>query len=93
MVAGLMREGGIEITASALPSRSKTGQDGFGAFGYYIDVRQCKGADYLAEEGSFLVIRFDERQVNFGGPDFYRKSGESGAGAEIDDAGRRCCLS
>ncbi len=67
----------------------KTSQDGSRTLGYYIDLRQCKGADYLAEESGFLVIGFDERQVDLGRPDFYRKSGESSAGAEIDDAGRR----
>jgi len=34
--------------------------EGFGAGGNYIDVRQCKGADYFAEECSFLMIGFDQ---------------------------------
>ena len=43
---------------------------GFGAVGDYIDVRQCKGAGGFAEEGGFLVIRFDERQADGRSPDF-----------------------
>jgi len=50
-----MRRGGLGVTSG------EAGQDGFGALRYYIDVRQCKGADYLAEESGFLVVRFDER--------------------------------
>ena len=54
----------------------------------YIDVRQCKGAGHFAEEGGFLVIRFDECKVDVGSPDFEGESGESGSGAEVEDAGR-----
>lgn len=32
----------------------------FGAAGKYIDVRQCKGTDYLAQESGLLVIGLDE---------------------------------
>ncbi len=35
------------------------GDQGFGAGGDYIDVGQCKGADYFAEEGGLFVVRFD----------------------------------
>src|SRR5208282_3326066 len=40
-----------------------TGEQGFGSVGDYIDVGQCKCAGYFAEESGFLVIRFDEREV------------------------------
>ena len=61
--------------------------DGFGASVLYIDVRQCKSAGDFAEEGGFLVIGFDESEGEVGGPEFYRNAGESGAGAEVGEAG------
>jgi len=63
------------------------GQD-FGSVGDYIDVGQCKRAGHLAEEGGFLVIRFDQREIDVRGPEFEGKGGESGAGADVEDAGR-----
>ncbi len=65
-----------------------TGEQGFGSVGDYIDVGQCKCAGYFAEESGFLVIRFDEREVDVRGPDFQGKSRESGAGTYVEDAGR-----
>jgi len=88
----LMRGDGGFVPFVGVMRVVKAGQDSLSALGYYIDVHQCKRADYLAKEGGFLVIRFDERQMNFGGPDLYRKTGESGAGAEVDDAGSLCWL-
>jgi hypothetical protein len=57
--------------------------EGFSAPGHYIDMRQCKCADNFAEEGGFLMIRFDEGQVNFGPPDFEGQTGEASSGAEV----------
>ena len=63
------------------------GQD-FGSVGDYIDVGKCKCAGHFAEEGGFLVIGFDQRQVDVLGPEFQGKGGESGAGADVEDVGR-----
>jgi hypothetical protein len=62
------------------------GGEDFGSVGDYIDVGQCKCAGHFAEEGGLLVIRFDQRQVDVRGPDLQRKGGESGAGADVEDA-------
>ena len=37
--------------------------------GNYIDIRQCKRAGHFFQEGGFLVIRFDEGEVNLRRPD------------------------
>ena len=63
------------------------GQD-FGSVGNYIDVGQCKCAGHFAEEGGFLVIRFDQRESDVRGPEFQGKGGESCAGADVEDVGR-----
>ena len=63
------------------------GEQGFGSVGDYIDVGQCKCAGYFAEESGFLVIRFDQREVDLWSPDFQGKCGESGAGTYVEDAG------
>jgi len=65
-----------------------TGGQDFGSVGDYIDVGQCKCSGHFAEEGCFLVIGFDQRQVDVRGPEFQGKSGESGAGADVEDVGR-----
>jgi hypothetical protein len=62
------------------------GGEGFGAVGDYIDVGQCKCAGHFPEEGGLLVIRFDQREMDGRGPDFQGKGGESGAGADVEDA-------
>ena len=64
---------------------------GFGAAGEHIDVRQCKGAGELAEEGYLLVVRFDQGEMELGGPEFDGDSGEAGAGSDVDQGstGRR----
>ena len=49
---------------------------GLGAGVLYIDVRQCKGAGQFAEEGCFLLIRFDQGEGDVGGPDFYGTPGK-----------------
>lgn len=56
---------------------------GFGAGVLYIDVRQCKSAGDLAQEGGFLVIGFDERQADGRRPEFQGDAGESGAGSDV----------
>jgi len=57
--------------------------ESLGADGFYIDVRQCKGAGDFAEKGGFLVVGLDEGESDVRGPEFYRDAGESGAGAEV----------
>ena len=47
-----------------------TGGQDFGSVGDYIDVGQCKRAGHFAEEGGFLVIGFDQRQMDVRGPEF-----------------------
>ena len=47
-----------------------TGGQDFGSVGDYIDVGQCKSSGHFAEEGGFLVIGFDQRQVDVRGPEF-----------------------
>jgi hypothetical protein len=49
----------------------------------YIDVRQCKGADYLAKEGGLLMVGFDEGHRNIGGPEFHWNAGKAGARAKV----------
>jgi hypothetical protein len=61
--------------------------ESFGAGILYIDARQCKGAGYFAEEGSFLVVGFDQGEGDVGGPEFYGDAGEAGAGAQVGYAG------
>src|SRR5579864_592548 len=64
------------------------GGEKFGAGGLYIDVRQCKGAGDFAEEGGLLVIRFNQREGDAGGPELDGEAGESGAGADVGEAWR-----
>jgi len=63
------------------------GGEDFGSVGNYIDVGQCKRAGHFAEEDGFLVIGFDQRQVDARGPQFQGDGGESGTGADVEDAG------
>ena len=65
-----------------------TGGQDFGPVGEYSDVGQCKCAGHFAEEGGFLVIGFDQRQVDVLGPEFQGERGESGARADVEDVGR-----
>ena len=59
---------------------------GFRADILYIDVRQCKGADDLVEEGGFLVIGFDQGEGDLRGPKLDGDAGKSGAGAEVGES-------
>ena len=88
-----MGEDGFEVLYGSEGYDVGTGEAGaggedFGSIGYYIDVGQCKRAGHFAEEGGLLVIRFDQRQVDVRGPDFQGKGGESGAGADVENARR-----
>ena len=58
------------------------------AAGEYIDVCQCKPAGDFAQKGRLLLVRFDECQVDMGGPHFNGKSGETGAGSDVDHGAR-----
>src|SRR5260370_10499137 len=69
--------------------KAGAGGQSFGLVGDYIDVGQCKCAGYFAEEGGLLVIRFDQREVDVRSPELQGKSGESGAGADVENAGMR----
>jgi hypothetical protein len=88
-----LREDGVEVFYGSEGYYFGTGEIGasgqdFGSVGDYIDVCQCKCAGCFAEEGGFLVIGFDQCQVDQRGPEFEGKGGESGAGADVEDAGR-----
>ena len=61
----------------------------FGAGILYIDVRQCKSTRDLAEERCFLLVGFDESEVDVRGPQLYRDPGKASAGAEVGYARRR----
>ena len=58
---------------------------GFGTGVLYIDVRQCKCAGEFFEEGGFLLVRFDEREVDSWIPELEGDAGESGARAYVGD--------
>ena len=88
-----MGEDGFEVLYGSEGYDVGTGEAGaggenFGSIGYYIDVGQCKCAGHFAEEGGLLVVRFDQRQVDVRGLDFQGKGGESGAGADVENAWR-----
>lgn len=55
----------------------------FPAAGEDFDLLQLKPARHLAEEGRFLVLRFDQGEADGGLPDLQRQAGEAGAGAEV----------
>src|SRR5579864_2712681 len=57
-----------------------------GATGEYIDIHQSISSDDFFEEGGFLVLRFDERELERRGPDLEGQGGESSAGAEVNSA-------
>ncbi len=71
------------------------GED-FGPVGEHVDVRRRRGVDICHENGArdfaekrrLFVIRFDQGQVDVRRPDFQREGGESGAGANVDNAER-----
>src|SRR6266849_2914963 len=63
-----------------------------GAAGEYIDVRQCKNADDLAQEGGLLLVGFDKCEPEVRRPDLYRQARKAGAGADVDDAWCRAAL-
>ncbi len=48
-----------------------------GAAAKYIDVRQCKGADDLAQKRRFLVVRFDQGEMEVRRPDLDGQAGEA----------------
>jgi len=62
-----------------------TSDEGFRPVGDYIDVRQCKCPGYFAEKDGFLLIGFDQGEMDVGGPDFDGEGGESGATAYVED--------
>lgn len=51
----------------------------------YIDIRQCKGAGEFAEERCFLVVRFDQRDVDVRHPQFDGDTGEARTGAYVGE--------
>ena len=61
---------------------------GFGASVLYIDVRQCKGASDLAEEGGLLVVGLDQGEGDVRRPEFNRKTGKSRARPQIGDCSK-----
>jgi hypothetical protein len=73
----------IEALDCAESDNVKRVGDGFGTRVLYIDVRQCKGARDFAKECDFLVVGFDQGERDLRRPEFYRETGESGAGTYI----------
>ena len=71
----------------------RSASQSFGAGVLYIDVRQCKGASDFAKEGCLLVIGFDQSRRDMRSPEFNRKAGKSGAGAEVGDGASGRCRS
>ena len=57
----------------------------FGSVRDYIDVRQCKRTGDFAKKCGFLVIRFNQRQLNLRSPYLQGQGGESGARADVED--------
>ena len=58
----------------------------FGSRGYYIDIRQCKGAGDFAKEGGLFVVGFDQRHGDLRRPEFDGDAGKSGARADVGEA-------
>ena len=58
----------------------------FGAASEYIDVRQCKCTDHLAQEGDLLLFGLNQGYRSSGRPDLDGQAGEAGARADIDEA-------
>jgi hypothetical protein len=58
-----------------------------GAAVEYIDVRQCKRAGYLAEEDGFLVVGFNQGEIDAGVPEPQGDAREAGAGTDIGEGG------
>ena len=46
---------------------------------------ELKGSSDLAEEGCFLAVALDERELKAGSPVLHRQAGKAGATAEIED--------
>ena len=51
---------GVEVFDGAEGNNIGSSREVLGAAGEYIDVRQCKDADDLAQEGGLLLVGFDE---------------------------------
>ena len=78
-------EGGVEVLYGAEGCYVGWGAGVvLGASVEYIDVRQCKGTCDFAKEGCFLLVGFDQGEVDVGGPDFYGEAGKASAGADVD---------
>src|SRR5437660_1520127 len=58
----------------------------FSACANYIDIRQCKCASNFLQEGGFLVIGFNQGEVNLRRPDLNGNARKSSAGAYVDNA-------
>ena len=63
----------------------RSGQELLGSTAKYIDVGQCKSADHFAQEGSFFVVGFNEREADVRRPELHGQSGETRSGANVDD--------
>src|SRR5439155_15103028 len=84
--AGSDRQDGLEALDGAQGHDPCLPGKVLGAGGDYIDIRQCKGTANFLQEDGFLLIRFNQREVNLRRPDFNGNAREAGAGAYVDNA-------
>ncbi len=85
--AGGDGQDGVEVFYGAEGNDIGSSREVLGAAGEYIDVRQCKDADDLAQEGGLLLVGFDECEPEVRCPDLYRQARKAGAGADVDEVG------
>src|SRR5258708_29796564 len=76
-------EDGCEVFDGAEGYYVESSRYGFGAGVLYIDVCQCKRSGNFAEEGSFLLVGFDQGEGDMWGPEVDGEARESCAGADI----------
>ncbi len=79
------RESGAEALDRAESDDGSLAWKIFRASGEYIDIHQCKCADHFAQERGFLLVGFNERDMQIRSPDFDGEAGEAGAGAKVDE--------
>lgn len=84
--AGGCGQGSFELLDGAHGDQIGGGGEVLGAIGKDVDIREAERAHEFAQEGSFLVLRFDEGEAQAREVDLHGKPGEAGAGADVDQA-------
>src|SRR5439155_10373203 len=84
--AGSDRQDGLEALDGAQDHDPCLPGKVFSAGTHYIDTRQCKCANNLLQEGGFLLIRFNQREVSLRRPDLNGNAGKPCATAYVDHA-------